>query len=167
MGRPALVNRGSCSPWQRHACLLANLVSQLPEADNSKDRQIREKQWRHGRRSVDKIVERMDRRPAKITHRVQHKSPKAHGGFEDQNRGANLDKPAGNVPEHRNTEKTNCSGAGGDGHPFHSEEKPIGCVICQTEGEIANEAAHGEQQYPSRPLDRFRIDHAIHDEKKP
>ena len=93
--------------------------------------------------------------------------PKAHGGFEDQNRGANLDKPAGNVPEHRNTEKTNCSGAGGDGHPFHSEEKPIGCVICQTEGEIANEAAHGEQQYPSRPLDRFRIDHAIHDEKKP
>src|SRR6516225_3467333 len=52
------------------------------------------------------------------------------------------------------------------GHPFDSEEEPVAGVVCQTEYEISNEAAHGEQQYPPGPFDRLWIDHAVHDEKK-
>src|SRR5262249_21689509 len=66
------------------------------------------------------------------------------------------------IGDEQREEEAKCKGATNHGNPFRPVEKGIGCVIGQTENEVASETARRKNENPLTPLATVVRDHAIH-----
>jgi hypothetical protein len=75
---------------------------------------------------------------------MKRESPNAYQGFQEQNRGGNVDKKARDPHNQWNAKKANRYSTRYDGHPFDSEKEAVSRMVSETENKIANKPSHRE-----------------------